>query len=192
MSGSKDAPDAFLTEIGEEGVQPLVDALSTDREQPRADLRAGLLAELRDEGRFSRFTAELSALLDIDRGAADALLDGIGDPARWQTGALPNVLLHDIDGGPRVQNAITGFVRMTQGAVFPAHGHVGEETALILQGSAIDGQGEIWRVGDVVKMRPGTKHSFAARPGPDLLFMVIVQEGLEMGGQIFGPETKEF
>ncbi len=191
MSGwEDDLVDPFLAEIGED-VPSLVGALGADAEAPGASLKDRILAGLSHEGRFDRFIEQVSELLEVDAAGAKSMLDAIHDEGSWHTGLLPDVHLYDVDGGPSVQNAITGFVRMAQGTPFPEHEHMGEETALIVQGSAIDSRGELWRVGDVVTMEAGTDHSFEARPGPDLLFLVIVQKGLRVGGAEFGPDSND-
>jgi len=181
--------DPFLAEIGGEDVSPLVRALSADEAAPRVSLKDAILSKLSATGRFDRFIDRVSELLDVPPDGAKAMLDAIHIDDSWHTGLLPDVHLYDVDGGPSVQNAITGFVRMAQGTPFPEHEHVGEETALIIQGSAVDNHGELWRVGDVVVMNPGTDHSFQARPGPDLLFLVVVQQGLKIGELELGPDT---
>ena len=191
MSGwEDDLVDPFLAELGEGDVPSLVDALASEAKAPPS-LRGELLAKLTHTGRFDRFIERVSELLDVDDRHAKSMLDAIHEEGSWHTGQLPGVHLYDVDGGPKVENAITGFVRMAQGTPFPDHEHMGQETALIVQGSAIDSRGELWRVGDVVVMEPGTDHAFEARPGPDLLFLVIVQRGLKVGGVEFGPSTND-
>jgi quercetin dioxygenase-like cupin family protein len=78
---------------------------------------------------------------------------------------------------------------MPQGAVFPEHKHLGDEAVLVVQGSFEDGvSGRVYRAGDVVRMGAGSSHDFRARPGPALVYLVVLAEGLQIGDAVFGPD----
>jgi quercetin dioxygenase-like cupin family protein len=188
-----DLVDPFLADVPEDAdVGALVESLGGSPEAPSAELRAKLLGEVGTEGRFERFVATAAEILDVDEGEMRRLLDGIADDANWHGSPFPDVNLFDVEGGPRVAGAITGFVRMPAGAAFPEHHHLGDETVLVLQGSCEDGvSGEVVRPGDVARRAAGTAHDFRARPGPDLVFLVVVQRGLRIGDVELGPNAPE-
>jgi hypothetical protein len=165
---------------------PLTAALSA--EPPPGDLRARLLAELPQTRRFERFTAAVADLLDIDHAAAGRLLDQLDDRARYVE-ALPGVELFWVDGGPRVENALRGFVRIAAGHAFPEHEHFGEERVLVLQGSFTDPtRNRVCRPGDIDIMPAHSTHlNLVAPDGVDLLVLSVVQVGLTVAGQTFLP-----
>jgi quercetin dioxygenase-like cupin family protein len=179
--------DAFVAELGEvdgPGVDALITAWSDGLGalSPRLELRERLLRSAPSEGRYERFVAQVAALMDLDARGAAALLDGIDRPSSWVPGPLPDVSLYHVQGGPRVADAITGFVRLPQNAVFPEHRHLGDEAVLVVQGSFVDGvTGAIHRPGDVVHMPAGSAHDFRARPGPALVYLVVVRDGVQIG-----------
>lgn len=184
--------DEFLREAAAEtdgeALSRLLAALEPAPLEAPADLRAQLHDEARHEGRFDRFREVVAELMDVDLAAADALLDGIGDPGNWEASPLPQVSLYHLEGGPAVDDAITGFVRIRAGDAFPEHVHLGDEEIVVIQGSFVDGvSGAIHRAGDRVPMRAGTRHDFRVRPGPDLIYLVVLQQGLTIGDQRFGP-----
>lgn len=195
MSGwDDDLVDSFLADVGEDAALlagALAGAESGTESAPRPSLKAEILGAVSLAGRFDRFAEKVAELLDVKLGEAKGMLDRVHEAEIWKHGLVPDVSLYDVDGGPRVENAITGFVRMPQGTPFPEHAHLGTETALIIQGSAVNERGELWQVGDVVEMGAGSSHSFQARPGPDLLFLVVVEEGLTIGDLVLGPDSPE-
>lgn len=183
--------DAFLMDLGLMGVGPvdaLVSGLESPPARPPAASRDALLSAARLEGRFERFVEGVARILDVDAAEAARLLDGIHEPTNWHGSPLPDVTLHDLDGGPSVQNAIRGFVRMPGGAVFPEHEHGGGETLLVLQGSFEDTLGSVHHPGEVAEMAAATSHGFRVRPGPDLVYLFVAQTGITLGGQFFGPD----
>jgi anti-sigma factor ChrR (cupin superfamily) len=59
----------------------------------------------------------------------------------------------------------TYAMRMQPGAVTLSHGHAGMEEFLILEGELIDGDGTVFRPGDLVSYDPGTTHSSRTETG---------------------------
>jgi quercetin dioxygenase-like cupin family protein len=51
------------------------------------------------------------------------------------------------------------LMRMAPGAVTIAHEHPGYEEFLVLEGELIDGDGTVFRAGDFVSYKPGTRHN---------------------------------
>jgi anti-sigma factor ChrR (cupin superfamily) len=105
---------------------------------------------------------------------------------------MPALSLFHIDGGPAVDDAIVGFVQIAAGQPFPEHTHIGEERIFVIQGGLRDENGVVHTPGTLVKRAPGTSHSIAAEPGIPLIYLNIVDEGLEVGGTLYGPEDDEF
>lgn len=182
--------DRFLAEIESADAEALA-RLTSEGVAPKA-LRAKLLANVTLEGRFDHHAARVAELLMLREAQALELLDRIGRADSWRPSPIPRVELFHIEGGPGTENAITGFVRIEAGAGFPEHEHLGDEWVLIIQGSVEDlASGEIHRPGDVARMSPGTTHALSARPGPDLVFLSVVQTGIRIGEQVFGPDDPE-
>ena len=139
-----------------------------------------LLASLPD-GRHARFASKVAQLLDVEEDAALGMLRAIDEPASWEEGFLPGMELFHVQGGPAVSAAITGFVRLPAGSHFPDHRHLGEEQVLILQGFCRDGDQTVGP-GTVLPRPAGSAHSFDVLEGSaDLLYLAIVNEGLEVG-----------
>lgn len=179
--------DAFLAELPEESVDTLARVGPDVR--PSASLRDALLADAQTEGRFDRFAATVAGLLDVEPERARALLDGIGRTTSWTDGPVPSVDVYHVEGGPAVADAITGFVRMSAGVRFPAHRHLGDEVVLVIQGSFEDGvSGRVHRAGEAVSMPAGSEHDFRARPGPALVYLVVLREGLQIGDEVLRPD----
>lgn len=202
MSGwESDILDGFLREASEEpGMPELLDALEAEAivdapegAAPPASLRASLFEALALEGRFDRFIEGVASLLHIDDAGAKRLLDGIGECANWVPSPLPQVTLYHIDGGPEVADAVTGFVRMEAGEMFPEHQHCGHESVLVLQGSLLDQtSGEVFHPGEIATQEAGTSHSFIVRDGPDLVYLVVAQQGVMLGDQHISPDSPDF
>ena len=188
MSGRHD--DDFTTEAEALGLTPdelagLADAVAP--KTPPRSLRTRLLATAARAPRFERFVPQVSELLDISPDGARGLLARLGDPASW-TPEMPNIEFFWVEGGPAVENAVRGFLRVGAGLDFPVHGHVGPEVVLVIQGAFIEADGTRRTVGDIVHMGAGTEHGFyVPEDGPDLMMLSVVQEAYLLGGQRFGP-----
>jgi len=183
--------DAFLDEaLAEdpaalEALEALVDEL--EPLAPPPPLRSAILAAAVSEGRFARFATTFAKLLDVTVEAARRILDTFEASPDWEDGPLPGTCASLwIAGGPATAGCIRGFIRLGAGMTFPDHGHLGDEAVLVLQGSFTDlTNGRESLPGDVVTMPAGSRHSFVATPGgPDLLYFVLLREGVELGGEI--------
>lgn len=184
-------PDAFWRDVRDGTAADLGFACAADTLTPVApstDLRERLLGAARPEDRLARFAEPIAELLQIDRDAARALIARIDDPSAWFE-LLPGIQLLPAPGGPTVQNALRGFVRVRAGVEFPEHEHLGDEAVMIMQGYYADGvTGDIFGPGDVPKHLESTQHSFRVlADGPDLLGLVVAQGGLRAQGQTFLP-----
>jgi putative transcriptional regulator len=154
---------------------------------PSDALRARLMASAA-QGRLDRYRLQVARLLDIDEERASELLDGIDDPSSFEAGPLPGIDLFHVEGGETVDGAITGFIRIAPGGVFPHHEHLGHEYVLVVQGAFRDEEsGEVYRPGDLSTMTPGTAHELRVLPGPTLIYLAVVFEGVGIGGEAFRP-----
>jgi putative transcriptional regulator len=133
-------------------------------------------------GRLHAFAARVAAMLDVAADEARRLLDAIDTPAPWTAGPTPAIQLFHLTTGPAVAAALAGFVRVKAGERFPYHRHLGEEQVLVLQGGLRDDDGTVLRRGDVARAPADSAHSFVALPGPDLVYLVVLQGGVEIPG----------
>jgi quercetin dioxygenase-like cupin family protein len=156
--------------------------------EPPASLRARVLEDAVLPSRFGRFAEQVAELLDVGLDKARELLARIDDPAAWSH-ELPGVSFLWVEGGPRVAQAVRGFVRVQAGLEFPHHEHLGDEVTLVMQGAFEDhDRKRVFRPGEVDHMRQGTSHGFRVVPdGPDLLKLAVVQTGLRALGQTYLP-----
>jgi quercetin dioxygenase-like cupin family protein len=173
----------------------LLDALSSDVSRPAPRGLRDLLTRAPLRGRLYRFTEPLAALMDVDHATAQQLLDGLDEPEPFEPGPFPglDIALRHISGGPAVQNAITGFVRIGPGTAFPHHEHLGDEHVLILQGHCVETQtGTVAGPGEVVTRPGGTAHEIEALPGAtDLVYLAVVHTGVRIGDTVMGPDSPE-
>jgi putative transcriptional regulator len=163
-------------------------------ERPASGLLDLLLQETESVSRFDRFLARVGALCDLPAEGADALVRSIDDVAQWILGPADGVELFHINAGPKLAGAVCGFVRVAPGASFPAHAHAGDEVMLILAGglrihSGAEAGREL-RAGDELATAAGAEHLLTALPGPDLLYLVVVDKGIIFAGEtdVAGPD----
>jgi anti-sigma factor ChrR (cupin superfamily) len=153
---------------------------------PDPGQRARLLESVAQTNRFERFATRVAQMIDVTREMALELLAGIDDAARWVAGPAEGVTLYHLDGGTAVANAVVGFIRGVSGMMFPHHLHLGEERVLVLQGRLIEEDGRLVAAGDEVAMPAGSSHCFSVPAGgPDLVYLVVVEEGVDIGGVVF-------
>jgi hypothetical protein len=181
--------DAFLREAGDADAAGL-EALSASLGElpPEAAGRARLLSGAVLADRFARFAQGVAELLDVSVDKAKQILELVDKPETFSQ-ELPNVSFCWVEGGPSVQDAVRGFVRVQAGTEFPQHEHFGPERVLILQGSYVDSvTGEVFRPGDIATMSAGSSHGFQVPAGgPDLLKLAVVTNGLRAGDKRYEP-----
>jgi putative transcriptional regulator len=123
-----------------------------------------LLARAR-QGRLSFFVSEVASLFDLSTEAAAELLGRAERDEGWEEGPAPGVLIMTVNAGPKVPEAMTALVKLSAGAKFPLHPHLGPERVMVLEGGYRDSTGvEVWR-GEVQEMPPGSEHDFVAFDG---------------------------
>lgn len=146
---------------------------------------------LQAQPRFERWAARTARMLDITLSASRDLLERIDQPEAWVAGPSDAVKLFHISGGPRVANAIAGFVRVQAGETFPVHTHGGDEYVLVLQGTLRDdgtndgggvNGGLVYHAGDESHMTANSRHSVTAAGKDDLIYLVVIMGDVEIGG----------
>lgn len=184
-------PHRFIEEACEEPgdvevIAALADALTPVL--PSASLRSAILDATRAPGRLHRFAERLAAMIDVTVTKARELLDRATDASLWERDLVPGLDALWVEGGPAVAQCIRGFARLRAGATFPDHRHLGPETTLVLEGAMLESGGAVVRPGEIHEMREGSEHRYSAAPGgTDLLFFVVVGQGIAFPG---GPELR--
>ena len=146
-----------------------------------------LMASVDPANRFDAFADSVAQLMDVAIEKARTLLAAIDEPGSWEPGPFPGLHLYHLEGGPRTADAIVGFIRIDAGSLFPPHTHLGEESVLVLQGGYQDEDGTLVRAGEIAVAEPGTTHLFTALKDEDLIYLVVVFEGIQIGDQIMRP-----
>jgi hypothetical protein len=186
MSDDRRRPDDRVAELGERASGALAVALEPAPVSPSDSLRDRLMRSALPGARFERFACRIAALMEIGQERASQWLGAIDDAASWAPMG-PGVELFHIEGGPSVANAITGFVRVAPGAMFPPHRHVGDEVVLVIQGGYRDSDGSVYGLGAEVPGAPDHEHHLTALPGTALIYLAIVFGGVEVGGELIPP-----
>lgn len=151
-----------------------------------ADLRDRLLGSL-DAGPYEHQLGHIAQMLGLTREAARPLVEGIGDATNWDAGPLPGVSLYHLEPHIPLTNVIAGFTRITAGTTFPPHRHLGDEYTLVLAGTAVDSSGQRWQPGDLIHRPPESTHHYTVGPDADLVFLVVIFEGLAIGDLVLHP-----
>jgi predicted ChrR family anti-sigma factor len=160
-------------------------ALALPAVRPSADLRARVLQSIAggaSEGRFAAFVDKIAKLMDATRDTVRSLLDSIDDAAAWEAGPSATSRLMHLPAGPACADCLVGFVKVEAGHEFPFHKHLGDELVLVMQGALRDSDGSVACRGDVVVREGGTAHSFTAIGDQPLVYLVVLQQGVEFPG----------
>ncbi len=136
---------------------------------------------MRPEERLAPFADRLASMMDVTAEAARGYLARIFDPDAWE-GLIPNVSVIHLAGGPSTEGANVGFVRIEPGAGFPMHSHLGDERALILQGTLKDSTFGDARPGDSAAIEgKGQPHALEVTSDEPLIYAVVTW-GIEIEG----------
>jgi quercetin dioxygenase-like cupin family protein len=149
-------------------------ALTVEPVQPKPDQRARLLAELDGAQRFAPFIDRVAALFDLGADTISSILDRFGSSDGW-TVLYPGASFHDLVGGPALEGATAGLVRIGPGLAFPRHKHLGEERVMVLQGAFEDDSGRRVGPGQLEIMPDGSEHAFTVVSTQELLYVVVVR-----------------
>ncbi len=181
--------DPALGELLSEGSPEALDALSRalspgpDALADRAPSgRARLLAALETTHRFDDLEDQVAELLDLPQATAAQLLLEVDHASVWEAGPHARCHLFHVSGGPRVADAVTGFVRVEPDAGFPEHEHLGPESVLVLQGAFRDADGRVVRAGELAQMPAGSRHVFDAVGDLPLIYLAVIQRGVVIAG----------
>ncbi|MGN6105350.1 MAG: cupin domain-containing protein [Kofleriaceae bacterium] len=148
---------------------------------PAPEVHARLLAST-GAGRFEQLAARIGALYDVALDRARELLGLIERPGSWHP-EIPGIELLHFEGGPACATADCGFVRMRPGAVFPLHGHVGEEACIVLAGTIRDvTHDRVLGAGDEYVQPAGSSHALVCEGDEVCLFAARAIEGIEVAG----------
>ncbi len=193
MNQQQSGLDPFLADLAASGDEDAIEALTpalapAPRGAPSPALRTRLLDAALPSGRLWRFERAVAELLDLSVERVRVVLDRLDEPSTWVP-LMPGVAICWVDGGPRVQGALRGFMRVAAGVRTTGHEHVGAETVLVLQGAVREvDSGRIARPGELLKSEPGSSHSLeAVVGGPDLLQLSVSHGGMRVGGHLFKP-----
>lgn len=146
---------------------PLLDAATPPAPAPPSDLRARLL---RSASPYASFADRVAALFEVGVDTARQYLRDLGLEGTWTAFTDACALVH-VAGGPALVGADIGFVRVADGAAFPAHIHDGMERTLVLAGVMVEADGSRHGPGALIERGPGD-HAFSA--DGELIFAVVV------------------
>lgn len=133
-------------------------------------------------GRFEAFAGRMAKLFDVTLDRARELLALIERPASW-VAQIPGISLVHFEGGPSMADADCGFIRMTPGALFPPHTHLGEELVTILAGQLRDMTNHhVLRPGDDSLQAQGTSHYLMCVGDEDCIYASRALSGIAIGG----------
>lgn len=153
--------------------------------------RERLLADATTLARFEQFADDVASLMDVSVAKANDWLSRLDEPDVWSETAIGAVKLFHLEGGPAVENAVTGFVRLAPNTEFPEHTHLGVERMLVVQGRLRDEAGDVHGPGSLIERPAGMTHVVWAERGVPLVYLSVVQEGVEIFGLKFGPDSPD-
>jgi quercetin dioxygenase-like cupin family protein len=183
---STDHDDSFLLDLepleaftAREGLWQLSASL-TVAVSARSE-RARVLASLHPYQRFARFEAAVAQILGVSNVQAAAALSQIDDERAWRTLAL-GISLLPLAAAEERGFAVSGFLRVAAGTVFPRHEHLGEELTYVLQGAfEDDSNGCRFGPGEPARMPMGSRHGFSVpAQGPHLVGLVTIRNGFQL------------
>jgi putative transcriptional regulator len=149
---------------------------------PSPEVKRRLMASV-GSGRYEAFSERLARMFDVTLDRARELLGLLERPASWVPQVVPGIFFVDFEGGPAAAAADCGFVRLSPGALFPPHTHLGEEMTTILAGRVHDvpndrviGPGEDY-------VRPeGSTHHLVCIGDEDCIYASRATNGIAIGG----------
>lgn len=169
--------------------------LSVEPVKPSTGALDRLLRTVSLTSRFERFARLVADALGVTSDLGQRLLDGIDRVVSWADSPWPGVRLYHLEGplgeAPIVAQAVVGFVRVAPGVTFPTHRHLGDETVVVVQGGLVDDDGTVARPGDVIVRAAGSEHAFTASPGPDLVYLAVIRDGVAFGEIIMRPGSED-
>ena len=151
---------------------------------PSARARERLLASISaSPSRFAPFFGRLSKFFDLGVGRVEQIMGAVPEPASWEPGPLPGLMLMHFDGGPSCADADVGLVRLDPGFCLPPHRHRSLETAMILEGGYREDTGRVYLPGDVHRMTAGTVHSYRVFDDRPCLLALVLFDAVDFLGK---------
>jgi putative transcriptional regulator len=133
-------------------------------------------------GRFEAVTARIARMYDVTIERARELLALIERPASWRP-QIPGLALVDFDGGPAAAAADCGFFRLSPGAMFPPHTHLGEEASIVLAGQIRDmANNRVLVAGEDYLQTQGSKHFLMCVGDEDCIYAACAINGIDLFG----------
>jgi len=182
-----DSLDALLPEDAELGASAAHEALSAlactvEPIAPGISLRQRLVSSVQRsrEGRLGIFADRIARLFDVPLESALELLAKVESGTAWKAGIAEGIEMFSVRTGPKYPGAMAGFGRLRPGARFPKHGHLGDETTLVMAGGFRDSSGIEVERGDELYEAPGSEHDFVVLDGEDCIAAVIALNGIEL------------
>lgn len=149
--------------------------------EPSAAVKSRLMASV-GGGTLERFSKRLSALFDVTVDRAREILGLLERPGSWEV-QVPGIALVHFDGGPAYAAADCGFIRLSPGAIFPYHKHLGDEAVVVLEGEVFDAtNNRVIEAGDEYFQPEGTQHALMNRGTVDCVFAARAMHGIEVAG----------
>ncbi len=149
--------------------------------EPSPAVKSRLLASI-GGGPFERFAQRLGTLFDVTVDRAREFLGLIERPASWEM-QVPGIALVHFDGGPAFAAADCGFIRLTPGAIFPYHKHLGDEACVVLEGALYDAtNNRLISAGEDYTQPAGTEHALINKGSVDCIFAARAMHGIEVAG----------
>jgi anti-sigma factor ChrR (cupin superfamily) len=147
---------------------------------PAPEVKERLMASV-GGGRFAAFAARLAKLYDVTVERAHELLGLMDRTASWRP-QIPGISLIDFDGGPAAAAADCGFFKLTPGALFPPHKHLGEERVIILAGQIRDVVNDrVCTAGDEYVQLEGTSHYLQCVGSEECIYAARAINGIDVG-----------
>lgn len=149
--------------------------------EPPSAVKARLMASV-GGGALERFAQRLGALYDVTVERAREILGLIERPASWEI-QVPGIALVHFSGGPACAAADCGFIRLSPGAIFPYHKHLGEEVSVVLEGALLDPtNNRLLEPGDEYVQTEGSQHALINKGSVDCVFAARAMHGIEVAG----------
>ena len=151
-----------------------IPALTSEPIDPTDKLSMRILKSIEISNSFEGFIDRLTVFLDLPEQRVRELLGSIKYVEHdWRESGLPGVLKKEFKGGPRHTDSECVLIWMKPNAIFPSHGHLGDEWGFVLQGEAEEDSGRVYKSGDIVYQTTDSKHTFTATGDMPFIFFVI-------------------
>jgi hypothetical protein len=166
----------------------LSDAVAPEQVTPATALRSRLLADISKIAPYSLYHDEMAKILLGSKDALQEELTAMPHPRSWVDGPIPRCRLFPCVAAAAPRDAIRTLVLMESGSHFPKHEHLGDETVLVLQGSLLHSDGKVSRPGEILHMAKGTSHAFDVPEGLDLIYLAVVDRGIQIGDLVISAD----